>query len=150
MRINSQELEIPLTYTDKTHSIDAYGYQCSSGVITVFQKGPVGQKRFYVKENNANTENEKGYYCDDQSQTSKKLYANKLLLKKRSVIESVNEILKSSYQIEHSRHRRSVNFFVNLIAVLLLILFVTKNHRSNVVCDQIILLLVFDNSELTL
>lgn len=41
---------------------------------------------------------------------------DKLILKKRGVIESVNDILKSYCYIEHSRHRSPINFFVNLIA----------------------------------
>lgn len=42
-----------------------------------------------------------------------------LLLKKRGVIESVNDILKSQCYIEHSRHRSPVNFLVHLIAGLI-------------------------------
>ncbi|SFI17491.1 Transposase DDE domain-containing protein [Nitrosomonas sp. Nm34] len=40
---------------------------------------------------------------------------DKLLLRKRSIIEAVNDPLKNISQIEHSRHRSPVNFFVNLI-----------------------------------
>jgi hypothetical protein len=43
---------------------------------------------------------------------------DKILLRKRSIIESVNDQLKNSSQIEHSRHRSPLNFFVNLIAGL--------------------------------
>ncbi len=43
---------------------------------------------------------------------------DKLLLRKRSIIETVNDQLKNISQIEHSRHRSSFNFFVNLIAGL--------------------------------
>ena len=45
-------------------------------------------------------------------------FTDKLMLRKRGVIESVNEILKSCCQIEHSRHRSPTNFLVNLIAGL--------------------------------
>jgi len=44
---------------------------------------------------------------------------DKLMLKKRGVIESVNDILKSCCYIEHSRHRSPINFLVNLIAGLI-------------------------------
>src|SRR5690554_1005344 len=44
---------------------------------------------------------------------------DKILLRKRSVIETVNDELKNICQIEHSRHRSFVNFVVNLIAGLL-------------------------------
>ena len=42
----------------------------------------------------------------------------KLLLKKRGVIESVNDILKTVCDIEHTRHRSPVNMLVNLYAGL--------------------------------
>jgi hypothetical protein len=43
---------------------------------------------------------------------------DKLLLRKRSIIETVNNLLKNISQIEHSRHRSSFNFFVDLMAGL--------------------------------
>jgi len=58
---------------------------------------------------------------------------DKLLLKKRGVIESVNEILKSSCQIEHSRHRSLVNFFVNLIAGLVAYSF--RGKKPSIKCN---------------
>lgn len=44
---------------------------------------------------------------------------DKLLLRKRSVIETVNDQLKNIAQIEHTRHRSPVNFMVNLVAGLI-------------------------------
>lgn len=44
---------------------------------------------------------------------------DKLLLRKRSVIETVNDQLKNIAQIEHTRHRSPANFMVNLIAGLI-------------------------------
>ena len=41
---------------------------------------------------------------------------DKLLLRKRAVIESVNDQLKNISQIEHSRHRSVHNFMVNLLS----------------------------------
>ena len=41
---------------------------------------------------------------------------DKILLRKRGVIESVNNKLKSGCQIEHHRHRSRWNFLVNLIS----------------------------------
>ena len=43
---------------------------------------------------------------------------DKILLRKRAVIESVNDQLKNICQIEHSRHRSVFNFLVNLLAGL--------------------------------
>ena len=43
---------------------------------------------------------------------------DKLLLRKRSIIETINDQLKNISQIEHSRHRSFTNFLVNLISGL--------------------------------
>ena len=42
--------------------------------------------------------------------------SDKILLRKRSIIETVNDELKNICQIEHSRHRSIVNFMNNLVA----------------------------------
>jgi hypothetical protein len=44
---------------------------------------------------------------------------DKLLLRKRALIETVNDQLKNISQIEHSRHRSVTNFLVNLVAGLI-------------------------------
>lgn len=44
--------------------------------------------------------------------------ADKLLLRKRAIIESIFDQLKNISQIEHTRHRSPVNFVVNLLAGL--------------------------------
>ena len=44
---------------------------------------------------------------------------DKLLLRKRSLIETVNDQLKHILQIEHSRHRSVATFLVNLVAGLI-------------------------------
>lgn len=44
---------------------------------------------------------------------------DKILLRKRSVIESVNDELKNMCQIEHSRHRSFHNFIGNIISALI-------------------------------
>jgi hypothetical protein len=43
---------------------------------------------------------------------------DKLLLRKRAIIETINDQLKNISQIAHTRHR-SVNFMVNLMAGLI-------------------------------
>lgn len=43
-------------------------------------------------------------------------YNQKLLLKKRGVIESINDILKTVCDIEHTRHRSPVNAILNIFA----------------------------------
>ncbi len=44
---------------------------------------------------------------------------DKILLRKRAVIESVNDQLKNICQIEHSRHRSGLNFLANLLGGLI-------------------------------
>ena len=44
---------------------------------------------------------------------------DKLLLKKRFVIETINDQLKNIQNIEHSRHRSPTNFMVNVVAGLI-------------------------------
>ena len=46
------------------------------------------------------------------------LLSHKLLLKKRGMIESVNDILKSVCDLEHTRHRSPVNAVINVFAAL--------------------------------
>jgi hypothetical protein len=45
--------------------------------------------------------------------------ADKLMLRKRSIIETINDQLKNISQIEHSRHRSFDNFLVNLLSGLI-------------------------------
>ena len=44
--------------------------------------------------------------------------SDKLLLKKRAIIETVNDELKNIAQIEHSRHRCFDNFIVNILGAI--------------------------------
>ena len=43
----------------------------------------------------------------------------KILLKKRSLIESVFNILKNELRLIHSRHRSIINFMVHILTVLI-------------------------------
>ena len=52
--------------------------------------------------------------------------SDKILLRKRSVIETVNDELKNICQIEHSRHRSFGNFLVNMISGLIAYSFLPK------------------------
>ena len=51
---------------------------------------------------------------------------DKILLRKRSVIETVNDELKNICQVEHSRHRSFANFLTNLISGLIAYSFFPK------------------------
>jgi transposase len=46
-------------------------------------------------------------------------WSDRLLLRKRAIIETITDQLKNICQIEHSRHRSPINFLVNLIAGLI-------------------------------
>lgn len=52
--------------------------------------------------------------------------ADKILLRKRSVIETINDELKNICQIEHSRHRSFSNFLTNLISAIAAYSFLPK------------------------
>jgi Transposase DDE domain len=44
---------------------------------------------------------------------------DKILLRKRSIIETINDQLKNISQIEHTRHRSCTNFMINLLCGLI-------------------------------
>jgi hypothetical protein len=52
--------------------------------------------------------------------------SDKILLRKRSIIETINDELKNICQIEHSRHRSFGNFLTKLISGLLAYSFLPK------------------------
>jgi len=52
--------------------------------------------------------------------------SDKILLRKRSIIETVNDELKNICQVEHSRHRSVTNFLTNLIAGVIAYHFLPK------------------------
>lgn len=56
---------------------------------------------------------------------------DKILLRKRSLIETVNDELKNICQIEHSRHRSFKNFFANLMSGLIAYSFLPKKPSLN-------------------
>lgn len=57
---------------------------------------------------------------------------DKLMLRKRAIIESVIDQLKNISQIEHTRHRSVTNFFVNLIAGLVAYTYRDKKPSLNI------------------
>jgi hypothetical protein len=58
---------------------------------------------------------------------------DKILLRKRALIETIHDQLKNICQIEHSRHRSVNNFMVNLIAGL-----IAYTHQP---CGSVLILL---------
>lgn len=56
----------------------------------------------------------------------------KILLRKRSLIETINDQLKNIYQIEHTRHRSVKNFFVNIVSGLIAYKFQEKKPKLKI------------------
>ena len=45
-------------------------------------------------------------------------FYDKMMLRKRYIIETINDLLKNTAQIVHSRHRSVSNFIINIISAL--------------------------------
>ena len=58
--------------------------------------------------------------------------SDRLLLRKRAIIETVNDELKNIAQVEHSRHRCLKNFIVNLFGAIAAYCLFPKKPRINV------------------
>lgn len=68
---------------------------------------------------------------------------DKILLRKRSLIETVNDQLKNISQVEHTRHRSVVNFMVNCIASLIAYTYQEKKPSLNIRAENLDLLTEF-------
>ena len=64
------------------------------------------------------------------------LLEDKILLRKRSLIETVNDQLKNISQIEHTRHRSVFNFMVNVIAGLIAYTKQPKKPSLNIIKQE--------------
>lgn len=67
---------------------------------------------------------------------------DKILLRKRSVIETINDELKNICSIEHSRHRSFENFITNLVSGLIAYSFFSKKPAikyESIQTDQLML-----------
>jgi hypothetical protein len=70
---------------------------------------------------------------------------DKLLLRKRAIIETINDQLKNISQIEHTRHRSPINFLVNLMAGLIAYCHQPKKPSLNLSPQQAQALTVIPN-----
>jgi hypothetical protein len=61
---------------------------------------------------------------------------DKLLLRKRSLIETVNDQLKNISQIEHTRHRSIWNFMVNILGALIAYALQPKKPSLNLAANE--------------
>ena len=69
--------------------------------------------------------------------------ADKILLRKRALIETVNDELKNIAQIEHSRHRSFNNFIANSLSAIAAYCFFEKKPAINVTFHTTIYQLLF-------
>ena len=63
---------------------------------------------------------------------------DRILLRKRAIIESVNDQLKNLCQIEHTRHRSVNNFMVNIVGALIAYSLQEKKPSLNLNAKQLI------------
>ena len=70
---------------------------------------------------------------------------DKLLLRQRAIIETINDQLKNISQIEHSRHRSVANFLVNLLSGLIAYCLRPKKPALNLRPSDLSLLAVIPN-----
>ena len=56
---------------------------------------------------------------------------DKIVLRKRALVESVNDELKNIAQVEHSRHRSFTNFLTNALGALAAYCFQPKKPSIN-------------------
>jgi hypothetical protein len=61
---------------------------------------------------------------------------DRLMLRKRFLIETVNDQLKNISQIEHSRHRSLTGFMVNLVAGFIAYTFQPKKPSLGLWCGE--------------
>lgn len=63
---------------------------------------------------------------------------DKILLRKKAVIERVNDILKNQCQIEHIRHRSFDNFISNVVSGLIAYSFLPSKPHINLNCERVL------------
>ena len=69
--------------------------------------------------------------------TSLMLLQDRVMLRKRALIETVNDELKNQCQVEHTRHRSFENFVTNLLSGLVAYSFFDKKPSLNLeIIDQ--------------
>ena len=78
------------------------------------------------------------------------LLQDKLLIRKRFIIETIIDQLKNVSQIQHSRHRSTTNFLVNLIAGLIAYTWQPKKPSLHLSDNDLALCHPRSNSELRL
>lgn len=105
-------------------------------ILTKKLRGKLFGDKGYISKEKSKTLLEKGVQLitSIKSNMKNKLmpYMDKILLRKRFLIETINDLLKNQLQIEHTRHRSPINFLVNLVSGLVAYTFNPKKPALNV------------------
>ncbi len=64
---------------------------------------------------------------------------DQLLLRKRSIIETINDQLKNISEVEHTRHRSLTNYMINIICALISYSYQEKKPSLNLQCTGLVL-----------
>ena len=98
-------------------------------------KGKVYADKGYVSEELANSLENVELVARPRKNMKKELSDfDKVMLRKRAIIETVNDQLKNICQLEHSRHRSPANFIVNALSSLVAYSF--KQKKPSIFFNQ--------------
>ncbi len=61
---------------------------------------------------------------------------DRIILRRRALIETINDELKNICQVEHTRHRSLDNFFANMMAGLIAYSYLLQRPSINVEFEQ--------------
>ena len=62
---------------------------------------------------------------------------DKLMLRKRAIIETIYDQLKNISQVEHTRHRSGFNFLVNVVSALIAYTYQEKKPSLNLRVEEV-------------
>ena len=95
----------------------------------------IAQKNFIFNTQKDDEDNKKEVFITKLKSNMKGALmsvSDRLLLRKRAIIETVNDELKNIAQVEHSRHRCFDNFIVNLLGAIAAYCLFSKKPCINV------------------
>ncbi len=98
-------------------------------------KGKVYADKGYISEELAKALKNVQLIARPRKNMKKEIFDfDKIMLRKRAIIETVNDQLKNICQLEHSRHRSPINFIVNAISSLVAYSF--KEKKPSIFFNQ--------------
>ena len=65
---------------------------------------------------------------------------DRLMLRKRSIIETINDQLKNISQVEHTRHRSLTNYMINIISGLVAYSYQDKKPALNLKTSALVVI----------